>query len=209
MLDYLRGELARRRARRGDDLVARMMAAQEADGTTSDDELLANLLLMFVAGHETTTHLIGNGMLTLLRHPAELARLRTRPALLAGALEEMMRFESSVNVVARIAHADTVIGEAPARRGDLLYCMVGAANRDPRVFAAPGRFDIARTPNPHLSFGGGVHYCLGAPLARLEGEIAFAALLDRFPKLHMACDTVRWRPLLNLRGLAELRLVAR
>jgi pimeloyl-[acyl-carrier protein] synthase len=208
MLEYLRAHVARVRQKRPDNLIGRMIAAQAADGVTGDDELLANLLLLFVAGHETTTNLIGNGMLSLLRHPQERARLAAEPALARTAIEEMLRYEGSVNVVARVVPDSREVAGVRMEAGDLLYCLTAAANRDPSAFADPDRFDIGRDPNPHLAFGGGMHYCIGAPLARLEGEIAFNRLLARHPALRLGDEEVRWRPLVNMRGLEALLLSA-
>ena len=208
MTQYLQTEVARRRKQRGNTVLDVLLAAQDESGDLADDELIANLMLMFMAGHETTTNLLGNGMLTLLRHPDELARLRANPQLMPSAVEEMLRFESPANVVARITRTPLRIGGVDIPAGELLYCLTGAANRDPEVFANPEQFDIGRTPNAHLSFGGGVHYCIGAPLARLEAAVAFEALLSRFPCLQLAQAEIQWRPLINLRGLTALPLIA-
>ena len=208
MVAYLRGHLAAHRAcgQRG-DLLGLLIAAQDEGGALTEDELLGNLILLFIAGHETTTNLIGNGMLTLLRHPQELRRLRAQPGLLPGAIDEMLRYEGSVNMVARHTTAPYAIGETLIPADEIIYFMLGAANRDPAVFAEPDRFDITRSPNPHLTFGAGIHYCVGAPLARLEAEVAFGRLLRRFPTLTLAEDEApRWRRLINLRGLEALRL---
>ena len=207
MVEYLRGHIAARRAKPAqDDLFGLLVAAQDAEGTLSEDELLGNLILLFVAGHETTTNLIGNGMLTLLRHPQQLQRLRADPSLAAGAVEEALRFEGSVNMVARLTVEPLPVGEAVIPPGEVLFYMLGPANRDPAVFEDPERFDIGRQANPHLAFGAGIHFCLGAPLARLEGEIAFTRLLARFPQLSLADAAPRWRSLINLRGLESLSL---
>jgi pimeloyl-[acyl-carrier protein] synthase len=208
MTQYLQTEVARRRKQRGNTVLDMLLAAQDASGDLADDELIANLMLVFMAGHETTTNLLGNGMLTLLRHPDELARLRANPQLMPGAVEEMLRFESPANVVARITRTPLRISGVDIPAGELVYCLTGAANRDPEVFANPEQFDIGRTPNAHLSFGGGVHYCIGAPLARLEAAVAFEALLSRFPCLQLAQAEIQWRPLINLRGLTALPLIA-
>jgi pimeloyl-[acyl-carrier protein] synthase len=208
MTRYLRAQVARRRQHRGDTVLDLLLTAQDESGDLADDELIANLMLMFMAGHETTTNLLGNGMLTLLRHPDQLAKLRANPDLMPSAVEEMLRFESPANVVARVTRTAVRAGGADIPAGELLYCLTGAANRDPSVFANAQQFDIGRTPNPHLSFGGGVHYCIGAPLARLEAAVAFEALLSRFPLLHLAQAEIQWRPLINLRGLTALPLFA-
>ena len=210
MVDYLRAHIARHRARgERDDLLGTLVAAHDADdGALSEDELLGNLILLFVAGHETTTNLLGNGLLTLLRHPEALAQLRADPALMPGAVDEMLRFESSVNMVPRHVVAPYAIGDTVVPSGDLIMFMTGAANRDPAVFADPDRFDIARSPNPHLAFGAGIHYCVGAPLARMEAEVAFEQLLRQRPGLALAEPEVApaWRKLINWRGLETLPL---
>ena len=212
MVQYLRAHLARHRASgERDDLLGTLAAAHDADdgALLSEDELLGNLILLFVAGHETTTNLLGNGMLTLLRHPEALTQLRADPEKrMASAVDEMLRFESSVNMVARHVVAPYAIGETVLPPGDVVFFMTGAANRDPAVFAAPDRFDITRSPNPHLAFGAGIHYCVGAPLARMEAEVAFGELLRRRPELSLAEPDAApaWRKLINLRGLETLPL---
>lgn len=208
LTDFLRGQVARRRAKPGDTVLDRMIAAQQDDAAFDDDELLANLILLFLAGHETTTNLLGNGLLALLHHPDQQALLRADPALLPTAVDEMLRYDSPTNMVARITLEPWTIGDLVVPPGEVLYCMIGAANHDPAVFDDPDRFDIRRTPNPQLSFGGGVHYCVGAPLARLEAEVAFEVLLRRLPALKLAEEDAppRWRPMINLRGLESLSL---
>lgn len=201
---FLRAQVARRRAHPQDSVLDRMIAAQREDPQFDDDELLANLILLFIAGHETTTNLLGNGLLALLNHPAQMARLRDEPTRLPEAVDEMLRYESPTNMVARITLEPWVIDDLTVPAGEVLYCLIGAANHDPAVFADPDRFDIGRHPNPQLSFGGGVHYCVGAPLARLEAQVAFEALLQRFPVLQLAEPAPRWRPAINLRGLQAL-----
>ncbi len=209
MVAYLRGHIeARRAGSRRDDLLSLLVAAQGGEGQLSADELLGNLILLFIAGHETTTNLIGNGLLTLLRHPAELARLRADPALTGSAVEEMLRYEGSVTMVSRMTVEPYTIGDTVIPPEEVLYFMLGPANRDPAVFADPERFDIGRVPNAQLGFGAGIHFCLGAPLARLEGELAFTRLLQRYPTLRLAEAAPCWRHLINLRGLEALPLIA-
>lgn len=204
---YLQGQVARRRARPGDTVIDRMIAAQRDDPGFDDDALLANLILLFLAGHETTTNLLGNGLLCLLQHPEAWALLRREPELIPGAVEEMLRYESPINMVARTTLEPWTVGDVTVPAGEVLYCMIGAANHDPAVFDQPGRFDVRRESNAQLSFGGGVHYCLGAPLARMEAQLAFEALLRRFGSL-VLLETPRWRPMINLRGLVALRVQA-
>lgn len=203
---YLRKQVARRRRQPGDSVLDLMIAAQAQDPSFDDDDLLANLILLFLAGHETTTNLLGNGLYTLLCHPEQLDRLRQEPQSMASAVEEMLRYESPTNMVARITVEPWTIGDLVVPAGEMLLCLVGAANHDPAVFEWPERFDIRRQLNPQLAFGGGVHYCVGAPLARLEAVLAFEALLRRWPGLELIDDTPRWRPMINLRGLQSLWL---
>ena len=178
-----------------------MLQAQEEHDALTDAELLATSNLLLVAGHETTTNLIGNGTLALLRNPGEFARLRDDRSLLRTAIDEMLRYDSPVQATARVAREEIALGGATLPARALVMTGIGAANRDPEVFADPERFDVGRADNHHLSFGFGAHFCLGAPLARLEGEVAFTALLDRFPKLALASETVEFRANPILRGL--------
>jgi pimeloyl-[acyl-carrier protein] synthase len=206
LAEYLSAVIAERRAEPRDDLISAMVVAQEDRDALSDEEMLATSLLLLIAGHETTTNLIGNGMLALLQHPDELARLRAEPALLKGAIEEMLRYDSPVQGTARVPLDDVEIGGVAIGKGALVFTAVGAANRDPEVFESPERFDVGRRENRHLSFGFGAHFCLGAPLARLEAEVAFQALLERFPNPKLASEKLERRPSPILRGLLHLRL---
>lgn len=206
---YLARFVEQRRGEPGTGLVDRLILAERETEALSADELLANIILLLVAGHETTTNLIGNGMLALLGHPDQLALLRARPELGASAIEECLRYESPANTNARVPHEDIVIDGKLIERGEIIICMLGAANRDPEVFSEPDRFDITRDPNPHTSFGGGVHHCIGAHLARLEGRIAIRGLLERYSAITLDRDRVHWRDRINVRGLRELGLVVR
>jgi cytochrome P450 len=204
LLAYLRGIIAERRREPRDDLISAMIAAQEERDALSDAELLATSNLLLVAGHETTTNLIGNGLLALLRHPGELARLREESGLLRGGIEELLRWDSPVQATVRIATEECELGGQRIRPGALVVCGIGAANRDPAAFAEPERLDVGRVENHHLSLGFGSHFCLGAPLARLEAELAFGALLDRLPGLRLAAERLEFRPNPILRGLRAL-----
>jgi len=206
LLDYLRGIIAERRKAPRDDLISGMIEAQEERDALSDVELVATSNLLLLAGHETTTNLIGNGTLALLRHPAELARLRADRALLPGAIEELLRYDSPVQATVRVATQDVEVGGQKIPAEALVIVGIGAANRDPAAFRDPDRLDLARADNHHLSFGFGVHFCLGASLARLEAELAFGALLERFPRLELASEAVSYRANLILRGLNALPL---
>jgi hypothetical protein len=156
-----------------------------------------------MAGHEASVNVVGNGVLALLRHPGELARLRADPGLAPTAVEELIRYDSPLQLFERTATEDTPIGGVTVRAGQKIAALLGAANRDPAVFADPDRLDVGRSPNPHLGFGAGIHYCLGAPLARVELQVALSTLLDRVPGLALAGEPVR-RPEFVIRGLSAL-----
>jgi len=205
--EYLARIFAQRRIEPQDDLISALLAAREHDDRLDDDELFASCVLLLIAGHETTTNLIGNGIVTLLRHPEELARLRDDPSLIRSAVEELLRFESPVQLTSRVAAVDHDIDGRTIRKGQEVCLLLAAANRDPAQFVDPDRLDLGRADNEHLAFGHGLHFCLGAALARLEGQIAIQAVLRRLPGLRLASDTLAWREGLMLRGLKELALV--
>ncbi len=214
MAGYFREMVADHRARPRPDILSGLIAAEEHGAVLSEDEIVASCILLLFAGHETTTNLIGNGMLALLRHPQEMARLRARPELAAGAVEEMLRYDGPTQAMTRIALADvTIEAETGAarviRRGDRVFALLNAANRDPEMFDAPEHFDVARGDTRHLSFGYGPHFCLGAPLARLEGEIGVRALLRRFADLRLADSDPPWSDSFVLRGVKTLPVSAR
>jgi cytochrome P450 len=205
--DYFRGLIAERRARPRDDLVSDLIAARDGADRLSEEELLGTVVLLFGAGHETTVNLIGNGALALLTHPEQTERLRAEPVLLPGAIEELLRFDSPVQRTVRTATEDVPVGGRTVRAGERVMALLGAANRDPHRFADPDRLDVARSDaQHHVSFGGGIHYCLGAPLARLEAQIAIGALLRRLPDARLVDAQPTWRPTLVLRGLTRLPL---
>jgi len=204
LLDYLRGIIAERRKAPQDDLISAMLEAQEERDALSDAELLATSNLLLIAGHETTTNLIGNGTLALLRNPEQFARLQRDRSLMRSAIDELLRYDSPVQATARVALEPVALDGATLPTSAMVMTGIGAANRDPEVFDDPDRLDLGRTNNHQLSFGFGAHFCLGAPLARLEAEIAFDALLDRFPKLELASETLTYRPSPVLRGLMAL-----
>ena len=204
---YFEELFARRRDADGDDLISALLHVRdEHDGRLTHDELAANIGLLFGAGHETTTHLIGNGLLALHRNPEQWQKLVSEPALAANAVEELLRFDSSVQLTSRKAFEDVTLADGTlVRRGESVMCLLGAANRDPEVYADPEKLDITRTGVRPLSFGGGIHHCLGAQLARIEGEIAFRRLAERLPKLTLEdVEHPTWRPTITLRGLAKL-----
>lgn len=200
MREYLRALAARRRADPGDDLLSAMIAAADAEGRLSEDEIYSNATFLMTAGHETATNLLSNGVLALLRHPDEFERLRRDPALIPSAAEEILRFESPVQMTPRLAVEDGELAGRKVRAGDALLLFLGAANRDPARFPEPDRFDIARSDNRHLAFGYGAHYCLGAALAREELRIALAHLLARLPGLELAAGEVTWQATIDFRG---------
>jgi cytochrome P450 len=169
-----------------------------------EPETLTNLVSMLIAGHETTVTLLGNGLLCLLQHPDQLRRLRADRALIRPAIEEMMRYEPGGNMILRVSIEDVEIGEALIPAGSAVIGLIGAINRDPGAFDAPDTFDVGRAQNPHFTFGGGGHVCVGAPMARLETQIAFDRLLDRYAQLELAGPHA-WRlDRMNARGLASL-----
>ncbi len=201
---YLAAIIAERRQDPRDDLISAMIEAQEDDDALTDAELLATSNLLLIAGHETTTNLIGNGLLALLREPDQLDVLRQDLNRIPTAVEELLRFDGPVQATLRVACEDMSIDGESIAAGSLLMVGIGAANHDPDVFDEPERLDVTRDPNPHLAFGFGVHFCLGAQLARLEGQIALRQILERFPRLELASETVRYRSNPVLRGLEAL-----
>lgn len=196
---------AQRRAEPREDLMSVLVEAEESGDILDEDEIMSVVILLFAAGFETTTNLIGSGLLALLQHPDQLARLRRDRSLLPSAVEEMLRYESPVQVNGRYALEDTHIGDQPISAGESVVTFLGAGNRDPRQFLDPDRFDVGRDDGAPLSFGGGVHYCLGAALARLEGQVVFDRLLDRFSDLELL-EQPTFRPSVTLRGVEELRV---
>ena len=201
---YFEEVIEQRRREPRDDIVSALLAVEEEDGDRlSHEELLGTLLLILVAGNETTRNLIGNGMLALLRHPDQMQRLREDPKLMKPAIEELLRYDSPVQMDGRVAVEDTELGGRRIRAGQRVIAMIGAANRDPAAFPNPDALDIGRREKTHLSFGRGVHHCLGSSLAQLEGQIAFSALLRRFRSIRLATPPRR-RTQVVLRGLREL-----
>jgi pimeloyl-[acyl-carrier protein] synthase len=203
--EFLRGVVADHRQHPRGDLLDALIAAEDQDDALTADELLANLRVLLIAGNETTTNLIGNGMLALLRQPDQLARLRADPSLVPTAVEELLRYDSPAQMVFRWAGEDFSLGGKAIQQGQMVVMVTGAANRDPAQFPEPDRLDVARHPNEHHAFGFGIHYCVGAPLARLEAQLAFPALLRRLANLELAGAPVR-QPNPVLRGLQSLPL---
>jgi cytochrome P450 PksS len=207
LLHYIRQIIKKRRANPRDDLVGALDLAEQAGDRLSEEELLAMVVLLLVAGHETTVNLIGNGALALLEHPEQMEKLRNEPTLIKSAVEELLRYTSPVETATeRYAREDVTIAGVTIRRGEMVAPVVASANRDERQFPNADKLDLSREPNKHLSFGLGTHFCLGASLARLEGQIAFSTLLRRVMDLRLTGTTsaLRWRPGLITRGLEAL-----
>jgi cytochrome P450 len=194
-----------RRRQPGDDLTTQLVQAEEEGHKLTNEELTANVMLLFGAGHETTVNLIGNGLLALHRNPDQLRLLRENPTLIGNAIEELLRYDSSVQMTGRTTLADASVGGVDVAKGETVLCLLGAANRDPAIYPDPDRLDITRSNIRPLSFGGGIHFCLGAQLARIEGEIAIATLLHRLPSLKLDdAERPDWRQTFVLRGLNRL-----
>jgi cytochrome P450 len=207
MYQYFTQLVAAKREAPGDDLLSALISARDSGDSLDERELIAMLFLLLIAGHETTANLIASGTLALLTHPSELARLRGDPSLLPGAVEELLRYTSPVNHgTERFTLSPVRIGDATIPGREWVLAMIASANRDPGRFPDPDRLDLGREAAGHLAFGHGIHYCLGAPLARLEGEVAFGGLLSRFPGLALAVpeESLRWRPSTLIRGLESL-----
>lgn len=205
--DYLRDLFMAKRAQPADDLVSALLAVEEEGDSLSEEELFSTVVLLIVAGHETTVNLIGNAMLALWQHPEQMARLQADPSLMPQAVEEFLRYDGSVErALNRWVAKDVTLGGQLLKRGDIVIGILNSANRDPERFDAPDAMDIGREPNPHLAFGKGVHYCLGAPLARLEAEIALNTLIRRLPgvRLSVPAAGLRYRMSPGFRGLTAI-----
>jgi len=203
-VDYFRELIEKRRTRLRDDVLSALVAAESEGDRLSLPELFAMVILLFIAGHETTTNLIGNGTLALLRNPDQFAALCADPSLAAAATEELLRYDPPVQVTARTATADLEVNGIPLARGESVVLGLASANRDPRFVADPDQLRLARGAPTHLAFGHGMHHCLGAPLARMEGQIVFATLARRFPRMCLATEDPPYREHFVLRGLASL-----
>ena len=221
MTEYVRILSRKRRESPGDDLLTSLLSVTETDlpcphaagqgmqtqGSPlalTEEELVSNINILLSTGHETTTHLIGNGMLALLRHPEQMQCVRQNPALLPQAIEEMLRYDSPVQITYRSAREDVQIKGRLIRKGDLVNSILGSANRDPERFTNPDRFEISRNEGRHLGFGMGIHFCIGAPLVRLEAEIVFETILRHFPGIQLATETLEWQEHPIFRGLKSL-----
>jgi cytochrome P450 len=206
--EYFVAEIARRRKNPGTDLVSALVAAHDESEALNADELLQFLVLLLLAGNETTTNLIGNGMLALGRNPESMAALRAKPDLMRGAVEEMLRYDGPVQATFRTATKDTVVGGTPISAGMGTFVIIAAANRDPAQFKDPNKFDITREPNDQVAFGEGIHFCIGATLARMEGSIAIGTALERFPHLRLKNPdaAMTYKGSYALRGLSRLEM---
>jgi cytochrome P450 len=207
---YFNEILAARRAEPRDDLISDMVQLQASGAPLSDNELLINLSALLIGGNLTTTDLIGNGVRQLLLNPGELAKLKADPGLINQVVEETLRFEPPVDSTARIASVDIEVAGTPVKATQSLMFHLRAANRDPEAFEEPDKFDVSAKRRPHVAFGGGAHICIGAPLARLEAQVAILRLFERFPNLRLADPDAppTWRTLPFFRGLERLELVA-
>src|SRR5208282_2924244 len=205
---YFLQEIEKRRSKPGPDLVSALVAAHEQSEALSAGELLQFVLLLLLAGNETTTNLIGNGTLALARNPDQISALRSKPELMPDAIEEMLRYDGPVQSTVRTVTHDINLGGTDLKANTSIFVMVAAADRDPAHFPNPDKFDITRTPNDHLAFGEGIHFCLGSGLARLEGSIAIGTMLERFPKLRLANPgaPLKYKGSYFLRGLAHLEM---
>ena len=192
LAEYFQGLIDERRTHLGDDILSMLIRAEAEGDRLSPSELLSQSIGLLIAGFETTIGLIGNGVRALVQNPAELEKLRARPDLIGSAIEECLRYEGPIVLTARILHADAEFGGRTIPRNAMVWGMLAAANRDPAAFPDPDRFDVERKPNDHLAFGGGAHYCLGAFLAKLEGQLAIGSLVRRFRDLALVSPTVEW-----------------
>ncbi len=199
-MGYFEDLAEQRRTRPGEDLISALVQVEERGDRLSHTELVANCILLMQAGHETTQDLLGNAMVALFRNPRQLVQLRDDPELTKAAVEEFLRFDGSVQINHRLLQRSMTLSGVEVPEGEMVYAMLGAANRDPAQFEEPDRLDLTRQPGHHLAFGFGTYYCLGASLARTEAEVGIRTLLDRFPEIRPATDTFEWRDTLTLRG---------
>ena len=204
--DYLRNVFAQRRRHPKNDLISALVGEEEGD-SLSEDELFGMCVFLLAAGHETTVSLIGNGLLALMRHPDQMKKLQSDPSLIDTAVEELLRYDSPLQSLARVAEEELEINGKKIRKGEVVRPMLGAANRDPEQFPDPDRLDICRHPNRHVAFGFGIHYCLGGPLARIEGQIAINSFIQRMPQVQIASESLQWRKNLSNRNPLSLPVV--
>lgn len=207
LTEYLTALSEARRQQPQSDLISALVGVVEKGERLTQEEFIANVTILLSAGHETTSNLIGNGLLALLRNPDQLQKLRENPDLIFSAIEEMMRYDNPVQIAYRSAAEDVEIGGKWIRKGDLVNSILAAGNRDPERFSDPDRFDITRNEGRHLGFGLGIHFCIGAPLVRLEAQIAFSTILRRFPEIRLATNSWDWQEHPIFRGVKSLPLL--
>ncbi|MBB6446204.1 pimeloyl-[acyl-carrier protein] synthase [Bacillus benzoevorans] len=202
--NYFKMLIEKRKMRPEEDLISLLIKEEQQGDRLTDEELLATCILLVIAGHETTVNLISNSILLLLKHSHQMMELKENPSLIEHAVEEFLRYESPTQMTARIASEDIKIGQTTIKKGEQVYILLGAANRDPNQFAHAHLLDITRNPNPHLAFGYGTHFCLGAPLARLEAQIAIQTFLQQLENPKLIFSDLPWRKLMGFRSLSEL-----
>jgi cytochrome P450 len=207
LTEFFRRTVAERRRNKGTDLISLLIDIEEEGEVLTEEELYAQCIALLFAGHETTRNLIGNGMYTLLQHPQETAELRERPEMIRSAVEELLRYESPVQFTARVLKEDIEVCGQQIRKGWTVLCMLGAANRDPKQFKEPNQLDLKRLNNQHLAFSAGLHFCIGAQLARLEGQIALLNLVQRFPEMKLTGPRPEWASTFGFRGLKSLPVI--
>jgi cytochrome P450 len=207
LTEFFRKTVAERRRNKGSDLISLLIDIEEEGEVLTEEELYAQCIALLFAGHETTRNLIGNGMYTLLKNPQQTAELREKPELIRSAVEELLRYESPVQFTARVLKEDMEVCGQPIRKGWTVLCMLGAANRDPKQFKEPDLLDLKRLNNQHLAFSAGLHFCIGAQLARLEGQIALLKMAQRFPEMKLTGPRPEWASTFGLRGLKTLPVI--
>ena len=207
LTEFFRKTVAERRRNKGSDLISLLIDIEEEGEVLTEEELYAQCIALLFAGHETTRNLIGNGMYALLQHPQETAELRERPEMIRSAVEELLRYESPVQFTARVLKEDIEVCGQQIRKGWTVLCMLGAANRDPKQFKEPNQLDLKRLNNQHLAFSAGLHFCIGAQLARLEGRIALLNLVQRFPEMKLTGPRPEWASTFGFRGLKSLPVI--
>jgi len=206
MVAYFQAAIQEHRIHPRNDLISALLDAEQDGDRLSEEEVVANTIVTMVGGQETTTNLIGNGILSLLRHRDQFEQLKADLALIPSAIEELLRYESPSQHTARLAFADTQLGGKTIRKRQAVFAVMGAANRDPERFSHPDQLDIARQDNRHVAFAWASHFCFGAPLARLEGQVVFDTIARRMPNLMLAPGPIGWRENLGLRGLTSLQV---
>jgi len=207
LTEFFRKTVADRRRNKGNDLISLLIDIEEEGEVLTEEELYAQCIALLFAGHETTRNLIGNGVYTLLQYPEETAELRDNPEMIRSAVEELLRFESPVQFTARVLKEEIELCGQTIPKGWSILCMLGAANRDPKQFQEPDRLNLKRLNNQHLAFSAGIHFCIGAQLARLEGQIAILNLVQRFPKMQLTGPKPEWAPTFGFRGLKSLPVI--